>query len=242
MKEKNVNVQTRDGLMDTFVAIPDGDGPFSPVIIYMDVPGIREELRHFARRIAENGFIGVLPDLYYREGTVRFDLSKGGSELKKMFAVGSKLTNEMVMADTQGLLEYLSEVPEASGAVGTIGYCMSGQFVLTAAGTFPDRIKATASLYGTRMVTDKDDSPHKLISKISGELYLGFAEQDHFVEDFVIPTLEQELEAADCEYQMLIHAGTEHGFCFPERPGYVEAAAESVWESVFSMYERKLKQ
>lgn len=240
MNEINVKVETRDGSMDSFIAIPDGDGPYSPIIVYMDVPGIRAELRDFARRIADAGYIGVLPDLYYREGTVRFDLSKGDSELKKMFAVGSKLSNEMIMSDTQGLLDYLRVLPGASLAVGTIGYCMSGQFVLAAAGTFPDRIKATASLYGTRMVTDKEDSPHKLIPRISGELYLGFAEHDHFVEDFVIPTLEEDLKVADCEYQILVHAGTEHGFCFPQRPGYVEAAAENVWVSVFAMYERNL--
>ena len=37
------------------------------------------------------------------------------------------------------------------------------------------------------------------------------------------------------------HPGTEHGFCFPGRPSYVEPAAESVWATVFDMYERRLK-
>ncbi len=240
MPEYNVDVATADGQMDCFVVHPDGEGPFAPVIVYMDVPGIREELRDFARRIAGEGYLAVLPDLYYREGKVRFDLSKGESELQKMFAIGGQLTNAMIMTDTRGILEYLDGLPAAKAATGTIGYCMSGQFVLSAAGTFPDRIRATASLYGTRMVTDKADSPHLLIPQITGEVYLGFAAHDPFVEDDVPTTLQEAMDANRVSYTLEMHPDTEHGFCFPQRPQYVEAAAESVWQTVFALYARNL--
>lgn len=240
MPEYNIDVNTAAGEMDCFVALPQGKGPFPPVILYMDVPGIREELKDMTRHLAANGYLGVLPDLYYREGRVRFDLSKGNEELKKMFAAGSKLTNAMITEDTRGILTYLAELKDADQSVGIIGFCMSGQFVLTAAGTFPEQIKGTASLYGTRMVTDKDDSPHKLISSLSGELYLGFAEHDPYVEDFVIPTLKDDLDAAGVLYQLEVFADTEHGFCFPQRPAYARAAADKVWQDVFAMYQRTL--
>jgi len=236
----NTDLSTADGKMDCFIAHPDGAGPFAPVVIYMDVPGIREELRDFARRLADDGFLSILPDLYYREGKVRFDLSKGEAEFKRMFATGSALSNEMVMRDTQGIIDYLSTSSIASKAIGTVGYCMSGQFVLSAAGTFPDHIKATASLYGTRMVTEQPDSPHLLIPQITGELYLGFAEQDHYVEDFVVPELTKALNANATSYVLENHAGTDHGFCFPQRPTYVEAAAESVWSTMIELYRRNL--
>lgn len=240
MREYNIGVRTAAGEMDCFVAVPEGEGPFPPVIFYMDVPGIREELKGMTRHLAANGYLGVLPDLYYREGRVRFDLRKGEEELKKMFAAGSKLTNAMITDDTRGILAYFDGLDSARQSVGIIGYCMSGQFVVTAAGTFPERIKGSASLYGTRMVTDKDDSPHKLLSSISGELYLGFAEHDPYVEDFVIPTLKDDLDAAGISYQLEVFADTEHGFCFPERPAYAQAAADKVWQDVFAMYERTL--
>ncbi len=240
MQTYNVDVTTADGQMDCFVAHPAGDGPFSPVVLYMDVPGIREELRDFARRLAGDGFLCVLPDLYYREGKVRFDLSKGEAELKRMFAVGGALSNAMVMRDTQGILDYLADLPVARSQVGTVGYCMSGQFVLSAAGTFPERIRATVSLYGTRMVTDKEDSPHKLIPNIQGEVYLGFAAQDHYVEDFVATTLERDLTEHSIAHVIETHANTDHGFCFPARPQYVEPAAERVWETMVELYNRVL--
>ena len=240
MPEFNVDVTTADGAMDCFVAHPEGEGSFAPVILYMDVPGIREELRDFTRRIAGEGFFAVLPDLYYREGKVRFDLSKGESELKKMFAVGGALTNAMIVSDTAGILDYLASQQTVTDKVGTIGYCMSGQFVLSVAGSFPERIKATAALYGTRMVTDKVDSPHKLIPQIAGEFYMGFAAHDPYVEDFVVPTLDADMREAGINYTLKTFPDTEHGFCFPQRPGYVEAAAEEVWRDVFAMYRRQL--
>ncbi|MDP6828451.1 MAG: dienelactone hydrolase family protein [Pseudomonadales bacterium] len=241
MQTFNVDVKTPDGAMDCFIAHPDGDGPFHPVMLYMDVPGIREELRDFARRLAGDGLMGVLPDLYYREGKVRFDFSKGESELQKMFTLGSQLTNAMIMRDTQGILDYLAGQENAHSDTGTLGYCMSGQFVISAGGTFPDRIRATASLYGTQIVTDKDDSPHRLIPQMRGELYLGFAEHDPYVEDFVVPEMTALLDANEAlTYTLETHPGTEHGFCFPQRPAYNADAAEDVWQKMLEMYRRAL--
>ena len=237
----NVDVPTADGQMDCFVAHPDGPGPFTPVILYMDVPGIREELRDMTRRLADDGFLGVLPDLYYRDGKVRFDLSKGQSEFEKMFAAGSALSNAMILRDTQGILDYLAAQEIAKDEVGTVGYCMSGQFVISVAGTYPERVKATAALYGTRIVTEADDSPHRLIPDMRGEAYLGFAAHDPYVEDFVVPEVTNLLEANEQLKSVLeTHPDTEHGFCFPQRPQYKADAAESVWSLMVEMYRRAL--
>ena len=58
-----------------------------------------------------------------------------------MFAVGSKLTNAMIVRDTRGLLDWLSHRSFATSPTGVIGYCMSGQFVVSVGGSCPDRIK-----------------------------------------------------------------------------------------------------
>ena len=71
MHEKTVNVPTADGSMETFVVHPEEGGPFAPVVVYMDVWGLREELCDIARKIAVVGYYVMLPDLYYRQGRVR---------------------------------------------------------------------------------------------------------------------------------------------------------------------------
>jgi carboxymethylenebutenolidase len=240
MKEFQVDVKTPDGFMDCFVCHPENDAA-PAVILYMDVPGIREELREMSRHIAAQGYVAILPDLYYRDGTVRFDLSKGEEELQKMFAMGSKLTVDMVSRDTQGLVEYCRASDFITDKIGCIGYCMSGQFVVAAAGHYPDDIKAAASLYGVRIVTDQPNSPHLLAEKMQAELYLGFAAHDPYVEDNVIPDLTAALDANNVTYTCEVHPETEHGFCFKQRPAYHEAAAEKVWDTVFDLYQRTLR-
>src|SRR5437899_12610370 len=76
MIEHDVMVQTKYGRQPSFAVCPDGSGPFPGVILYMDAPGTREELRNMARRIAKHGYFCLLPDLYYRLGTLRFDIPR----------------------------------------------------------------------------------------------------------------------------------------------------------------------
>lgn len=240
MIEEIVNINTNDGLMETFTVAP-GAGQYPPVVIYMDAPGIREELYDFARRIAGEGYFVLLPDMYYRLGRKRFDLSKP-DELKVMFEAMSSLSNALVADDTRGMLDFLKSAKHAkAGPKGAIGYCMSGQYIVTVAGTFPDEFAALASLYGVDIVTEAADSPHLLADRIKGELYLGFAETDKWVPDNVIPTLKTALDQHKVSYRLDIWPGTEHGFCFPQRDAYAQEAAEKVWDLVFDMYKRRLR-
>lgn len=241
MQEFDVDVATRDGAMGCFAAHPDGDGPFPAVIIYMDAPGIREELKNFALRIAGQGYFCLLPDMYYRQGQVRYDMSQMSDDmLKDILATMATLDHPKVVDDTAGMIDYLDAHEAVRGPYGCIGYCMSGQYVFSAAGNFPDHFAATASLYGVGIVTETPDSPHLLAPNIKSELYFGFAETDEWVPDNVIPTLKDALDENGVTYQLDVYPGTHHGFCFPERPHYHEASAETVWEKVFEMYARTL--
>ncbi len=241
MKEFFVDVVTPDGEMECFAVHPDDAGPFPAVILYMDMPGIREELYEFTRKIAAQGYFCLLPDMFYREGKIRFDLSKGREEIDQMFVVGRTLNHEKVMRDTKGMLAYLDAEEVVKGPTGCVGYCMSGRYVVGAAGTYPDQFAAIASLYGVGIVTEEPDSPHLLADKIKGELYLGFAAKDPFVGPEVIPELEKSLDNYKVPHVIEVHPDTEHGFCFPERPAYMESAAEKVWDIIFDLFERKLK-
>jgi carboxymethylenebutenolidase len=248
MVEATHQIETLDGTMEAFSVHPEGDGAHAAVILYMDAPGIREELRDFCRRIAGEGYYVLLPNMYYRPATTSFDYDElmdpttGAATMKKMFAAMASLTNELVMRDTRSMLDFLATQSAVKpGAKGCIGYCMSGQYVVSAAGTFPEDFAAAASLYGVSIVTDQPDSPHLLANRIRGELYLGFAETDEYVPDHVIPDLTAALDANGVTHRTETFPKTHHGFCFPQRgPSYSEAAAEKVWELVFDLYKRRL--
>ena len=68
MIEQILDIATKDGAMETLIYHPERGGPYPPVLLLMDAPGIREELRDMARRLATVGYYVLLPNLYHRAG------------------------------------------------------------------------------------------------------------------------------------------------------------------------------
>jgi len=229
--------------MPAFAACLDAPGAFPGIVLYMDAPGMRDELCNMARRIAKHGYFCVLPDMYYRLGTMRFDTPRRNDAMSAVIkAAWTNLTNAGVTDDTAGILAFLDAQDKVKpGSVGCVGYCMSGQFVTTVASRFAHRFAAAASLYGVRIVTEEEDSPHLLVDQIKGEIYYGFAETDPSVPLNVIPTLKAALDKAGAKYQLEVFPATAHGFCFPERPAYAAAASEQVWSKLLDLWNRNLR-
>ena len=140
------------------------------------------------------------------------------------------------------MLNFLEKEEAASpGPKGCMGYCMSGQFVLSAAGTYPEVFRATASYHGVGHITDKPDSPHLLADKFQGEMYLGFAEEDPYAPLEQIEALRKVLDQHTVRYEIEIHPGTLHGYSFPARTAvYVRDAAERNWERTLAMFQRQI--
>lgn len=252
MRERHVEIATPDGRMDTFVTHPDGAGPCSGVIVYMDVWGVREELYDIARRIATVGYYCMVPDLYYRFGRISHEFRDEHGRMISLEALDDarrqqvrapmlRLTDDMVVRDTAAMLAFMDGgEPVIQGSVGAIGYCMGGRHVIRAAGAYPDRFKASASLHGTRLVVDASDSPHHSALKAAGELYCGFAEHDPFSPMSTVKTLAECLTQPSLKYTYEVHLGTEHGYALPDRDIFHKQASNRDWELIFAMFRRQL--
>jgi len=121
-----------------------------------------------------------------------------------------------------------------------VGYCMSGQFSINAAATFPERVNAAASIYGTFLVTDEDDSPHIVAHDADAELYFACAETDRWAPLETVEALSQAMADNANPTEVELYEGVEHGFAFPQRAAYNKAAAERHWERLFSLFARRV--
>ena len=249
MREFETEIKTDNGVMDVFVCHPEQDGPHPAVILYMDAPGIREELRDMARRMGTVGYTVLLPNMYYRtgrEGHYGYDLARfrdDEGERAKMFEVMNTLTNARVVHDTKGLLAFIDQCEAAAaGPVGCVGYCMSGQFVISVGAAYPDRFDAIASYHGVKIMTDQSDSPHLVANKIKGEVYLGFASDDPHVPEEELAAMPAAMRDAGIKHTIEIYPETEHGFVFPQRTAvYKMHAAERHWETMLALFDRRLR-
>jgi carboxymethylenebutenolidase len=209
----------------------------------MDAPGIREELRDMARRIASVGYYVMLPNLYYRSGVMELGplpADPNAPERKRMFELMESLSIPKVMSDTDALIAYADKNGAKSGAIGCVGYCMSGQYAINAAARHPDRVRTAASIYGVRLITDAADSPHKVAAKAKAELYFACAEVDRWMPMEQVEPLRRALREADTKAEVEVYPGVEHGFAFPARPVYHKPSAERHWERLFTLFRRNL--
>jgi carboxymethylenebutenolidase len=242
MIDQQIEIPTRDGTTTTFISHPERGGPFPVIIFYMDAPAIREELRDMARRLATSGYYVMLPNMYYRSGVMELGPippDPEAPERKRMFEHMNSIDIPMVMEDTRALLAFAGTQSAANAKiVGTVGYCMSGRYAVNAATHFPDRVKAAASIYGTKLATDQPDSPHLAGKKTKAELYFGCAETDIYAPQAIIDQITASMKGANAEVE--VYPGTHHGFAFPKRPVYHRDAAERHWERLLALYRRNL--
>jgi len=243
--EQTLDIATTAGKMETFVVHPERGGPHPAIIFMMDAPGIRDELRDMARRLAASGYCVLLPNLYYRAGRdTKYGpdvLVKGSAEQARMRAVRTKMTIPPVMDDVAAMLAWIDGYKAvAKGAVGCHGYCMSGPYALAAAARYPERIAAAASFYGTWLVSDAEESPHLSLGKAKGELYIGCAEHDELAPLDMVEKLRGLFAQSGNPGELEIYPTVHHGFAFPQRWCYDKPAAERHWERLLALYRRRL--
>jgi len=245
MIEQTLDIATKDGAMETFICRPERGGPFPAVLFLMDAPGIREELRDMARRLGTVGYYVLLPNLYYRAGRDTIYgpdvLEEGSAERERMRAVRTRMTIPPVMDDVEAMLGFVDSQDAAKkGPVGVHGYCMSGPYALAAAARYPGRVAGAASFYGTWLVSDAVESPHRSLGKVKGELYIACAEHDDLAPLPMVAELRGLFERAGSPGELELYAGVHHGFAFPQRWCYDKPAAERHWERLIALYRRHL--
>jgi carboxymethylenebutenolidase len=245
MSERIDHVSTPDGPMETFIATP-SVALQGRIILYMDVWGVRDELRAIANNVASHGFLCALPDLYHREGRVRHCFADEQGRMRSLLSLTPeeqeqvrgpmrRLSDDMAMADTHALLAHL----DADDApVAAVGYCMGGRHALLAGGLYPDAVRAAACLHGSNLVSGETISPHRIAARIRGEAYCGFAEKDPFAAKDVVDALVSAFRDAGSKLTYRIHRNAQHGYALPERDVYNDEAARRDWAEIFAMIAR----
>jgi carboxymethylenebutenolidase len=252
MKEWFVDIAAPDGPMDTFVTHPQAGGPFPCVVLFMDIWGLREELFDIARRVGTVGYYCLVPNFYHRAGKVRFEFRNALGQMTsfdrldreirtRVEATFHELSNAMVMSDIGALIDFLrTDGAARTGAMGGVGYCMGGRHVLCAAGHFPQRFVASASLHGTAMISDRKDSPHLLASRFRGEIYCGYSEIDRHTPPDLVLEIGKLVSQSVADLRYVVHRGADHGYALPDRDVFDKQAANRDWEHIFAMFRRQL--
>ncbi len=131
MSDDEIILTTPDGDCVCHVFSPDEGEVHPAVIFYMDGLGIRPTLLDMARRLATNGYVVLLPDLYYRAGPQTplspKELFASGDLMAVLGPLMASTDTRRAAEDSRIFLDYLASRPDVAGTtVGATGYCLGG--------------------------------------------------------------------------------------------------------------------
>src|SRR5207237_436310 len=223
--EEEVAVPTADGTADAVLYRVDGDR--RPGIVFLpDGIGTRPSQREMARRIADEGYNVLLPNIYYRTAKPPFFDGRpdfGDEATRARFGeLTLPLSPDAMERDASAYVDFLAARPEVSDApFGIVGFCFSGKFALRAAAARADRIGAAASFHGGGLLNDRADSPHLALPQVRARLYFGHARDDRSMPADAIASFEQALATWGGAYESETYDAL-HGWTVPDSAAYNE--------------------
>ncbi|NRA29525.1 MAG: dienelactone hydrolase family protein [Parvularculaceae bacterium] len=243
--EEQAAVPTPDGEIDGLFIRPK-EGKHPGVIIWPDIHGVRPSFFDMARSLASSGYAVMAANPYYRthKGRLFGDgeaiRSPGGWDRVKPHR--APLSPETVGTDAIAVCDVMerSSHVDMQRGVGTAGFCMTGSWTLRAAAAVPDRIKAAASFHGGGLVTDADDSPHRLAPKIKGGVLIAIAEDDHERQPEAEGVLIKAFAEANVPAEIEVYEGAMHGWVPTDSRAYDKKQSDKAWGRMLALFKEQL--
>jgi carboxymethylenebutenolidase len=247
-RTSTVDIRTVDGTADAFLATPGTAGRHPGVLLYMDAFGPRPRLEEMAEHIASQGYVVLVPHVFYRQGpaplidtTALQDPEARGRLFEVLGPWMQQLTPERAMSDADAYVDFLRGHDQvAESGLGLVGYCMGGALAVRTAAHRPDDVAAVAAFHPGRLATDAADSPHLLADRLRAEVYVASADNDRSMPPEQQERLDLALTEAGVRHVCEQYDGTTHGFTMSDTAVYDEAATERHWRALFGLFSRTL--
>jgi carboxymethylenebutenolidase len=243
---KPASIQTSDGICDVHVARPKQAGSYPAVLFLMDAYGPRDYLYEMIGRLADSGYIVLLPNLFYRQKpapviSMSFPISKdelpaARAEIMSLFQ--NYNYEEVLLKDIPVFLKFLSEQSGFNGQTGITGYCMGGSLALRSAAQYPEKIQAAASFHAGKLATHEKDSPHLFLPKIKAEVYVAHADQDASMPEEQIQIFNKAFLEAGLKDKTEKYEGALHGFTMADLPPGNAVAIEKHWANLLTLFKK----
>ena len=221
-----VHIRNGADSIRAYVAHPVRSSLSPAVIVIHEIYGLTEWEPTVADRLAEAGYVAVVPDLLSsRHGKTPAD----EGEARRL--VGD-LEPQRVTADLDATYRYITSLPSvAKGKVGTIGFCWGGGQSFRYA-THNPNLAAVVVAYGP--APDTAD-----MKRIKAPVLGIYGENDARI-NAALPTVTAAMASAGNTYTAEVFPGTGHGFLKPGRQGYDTPERDKAWERILDFYRARL--
>lgn len=212
-----LRITTADGSFNAYIARP-LKLPAPAIVVVHEVFGVNADMRQSCDELAAQGYLALCPDLFWRISP-GVDLSdRTEAERAQGLALYNAFDLDAGVNDIAATMQAARAMPEATGKVGVVGYCLGGLLAfLTAARVGPDAAVAYYPGNADQHVRESD--------RIASPLIVHLAEKD----EYIPADAQREISSALSDrpqLQVYSYAGRGHAFARHRGIAYdAEAAA-----------------
>src|ERR1700678_2430538 len=170
----HITVKGQGGTFDAYIARPK-ILPASAVVVLQELFGVNADIRRHCDELAEQGYLAVAPDLYWRQAPGGDLKVTSEADWQHGLRLYSAYDRDAGVKDIKDTIDAVRNLPECNGKVALLGYCLGALMVFMTA-VRKDGIDAAVWYHGA----DTD----KYLGEVDGlhaPILAHLAEEDEFI-------------------------------------------------------------
>jgi carboxymethylenebutenolidase len=220
MNSSWIDVKAQDGgNFKAYLSLPHhaDKGTKGPgIVLIQEIFGVNSHIRGVADQYASDGYTVLAPDLFWRMQPM-VDLGYAPDDMQKGIGYMQKMDFGAAVKDLAATVAALRRLPECTGKVASIGYCMGGMLsYLCAANAGVD---AAVCYYGGGIHTKLEEA-----GKIKCPIMFHFAGNDTHIPATAVEAVKQTFAGRE-GVRIDVYPGANHGFNCWDRPAYNQQSA-----------------
>jgi carboxymethylenebutenolidase len=215
MKDR-ITIEGRDGAFGAYIARPKAL-PAPAVVVLHEVFGVNADIRKTCDELAEQGFIAVAPDLFWRQEP-GVDLSVTSEpDWRHGLRLYQAYDRDAGAKDVKAAAGAIAKLPDCTGKVAVLGYCLGGLMTFLTAVRYS--VDAGVAYHG--------GDTEKYLGEVDGlhaPLLMHLAEEDEFISQSAQAEIKTAL-AGKPNATVYSYPGQNHAFARHNGAHYNAAAA-----------------
>jgi len=212
------------GEMESFLAKPEGAGPFPAVIVIHEIFGLNDNIRDISCQFAEQGYVALGVDLFSNR-------NRAVCMMQIMHGMLVRPLKNSMLDDLKSAIAVLQKQPGVDAdRIGAVGFCMGGAYALQLAIT-DKGMKAASVFYGA--------NPRPLEAVAEACPIIGSYPDKDFTTK-AARELETSLTNYNIPHDIKIYDNTQHSFYSQQRTPFEVDASKDAWERMLSFFSEHL--
>jgi carboxymethylenebutenolidase len=216
------------GAFNGYLTVPAcGSGP--GIVLLQEIFGVNANMRAVAELYAEEGYVVLAPDLFWRlEPGV--DLGHSEPDMKKAFELYGKFNVDQAVGDITAAVAALRGRAECTGRIGALGFCLGGFLAVLAAAQAG--VDCAVGYYGVGIEKRLDEA-----AGITVPIALQFGATDAHVPPEAVAAIQARLGGMP-NVEIYVYPGVGHAFSAPGRDAYNKPASMMAHSRAIALFRR----